>query len=192
MNICLHCEKILEQNQKDFCCKGCQTAYEIIKENNFDFYYTSRIINSKELSLKPDTNNEFDILEFISTNQEKQFQIDLIVQGLHCGACVWLIENLLKKQKNVIDARVNLSQKILRIKWIGTKENGNELVKLITKIGYKLLPADQEFLKKIETNFDNKIFKALAVAGFGAGNIMLFSFALWFDVNLEINGSTRK
>ena len=192
MNICLHCEKPLEKDQKIFCCAGCECAYEIIKTNNCDSYYESRITNSKEPILKPDLNNDFDISEFIVVNQENQFQIDLIVQGLHCGACVWLIENLLKKQKNVVDARINLTQKILRIKWSETKDEGNKLVQIITKIGYKLLPADQEILKKVETNFDNKIFKALAVAGFGAGNIMLFSFALWFDVGFEINGSTRK
>jgi Cu2+-exporting ATPase len=191
MNICLHCEKILEKTQKNFCCKGCECAYEIIKTNNCDDYYTSKTKSTEGL-LKPDPANEFDVLEFISINQENEFQIDLMIQGLHCGACVWLIENLLKKQKNVIDARVNLSQKILRIKWSGTREDGNKLVQLISKIGYRLLPADQEFLKKIEANFDNRIFKALAVAGFGAGNIMLFSIALWFDINLEISGSTRK
>ena len=192
MNICLHCEKPLEKDQKIFCCNGCECAYEIVKTNDCDSYYESRITNSKEPILKPDLNNDFDISEFIIVNQDNQFQIDLIVQGLHCGACVWLIENLLKKQKNVVDARINLTQKILRIKWSETKDEGNKLVQLITKIGYKLLPADQEILKKVETNFDNKIFKALAVAGFGAGNIMLFSFALWFDVGFEINGSTRK
>ncbi len=192
MKNCLHCEKNLEENQQDFCCNGCQCAYKIIKENNFDSYYDSRIINPKESSLKPDLESELDILEFISINSNNEFQIDLMIQGLHCGACVWLIENLLKKQDNVIDARINLSQKTLRIKWLKNKEIGNDLIKLISQIGYKLLPADQEVLNKIEAKFDNKIFKSLAVAGFGAGNIMLFSFALWFDTNLEISGSTRK
>lgn len=191
-NNCLHCEKNLEANQKDFCCKGCQCAYQIIQENNFEDYYISRIISPKEFSLKPDLENELDILEFISITQNNEFQIDLMIQGLHCGACIWLIENLLKKQSNVIDARINLTQKTLRIKWIGDKKYGNDLVKLIAKIGYKLFPADQEILDKIEEKFDNKLFKSLAVAGFGAGNIMLFSLPLWFDSSFEINGATRK
>ncbi len=191
-NNCLHCEKNLEADQKDFCCNGCQSAYQIIQENNCENYYISRIISPKEFSLKPDLENELDILEFISITQNNECQVDLMVQGLHCGACIWLIENLLKKQSNVIDARINLTQKTLRIKWIGDKKYGNDLVKLISKIGYKLFPADQEILDKIEEKFDNKLFKSLAVAGFGAGNIMLFSLPLWFDSNFEINGATRK
>lgn len=191
-NNCLHCEKNLEADQKDFCCNGCQSAYQIIQENNCENYYISRIISPKEFSLKPDLENELDILEFISITQNNECQVDLMIQGLHCGACVWLIENLLKKQSNVIDARINLTQKTLRIKWIGDKKYGNDLVKLINKIGYKLFPADQEILDKIEEKFDNKLFKSLAVAGFGAGNIMLFSLPLWFDSNFEINGATRK
>ena len=191
-NNCLHCEKNLEADQKDFCCNGCQSAYQIIQENNCENYYISRIISPKEFSLKPDLENELDILEFISITQNNECQVDLMIQGLHCGACIWLIENLLKKQSNVIDARINLTQKTLRIKWIGDKKYGNDLVKLINKIGYKLFPADQEILDKIEEKFDNKLFKSLAVAGFGAGNIMLFSLPLWFDSNFEINGATRK
>ena len=191
-NNCLHCEKNLEADQKDFCCNGCQSAYQIIQENNCENYYISRIISPNEFSLKPDLENELDILEFISITQNNEFQVDLMIQGLHCGACVWLIENLLKKQNSVIDARINLTQKTLRIKWIGDKKYGNDLVKLINKIGYKLFPADQEILDKIEEKFDNKLFKSLAVAGFGAGNIMLFSLPLWFDSNFEINGATRK
>lgn len=191
-NKCLHCEKNLEENQKDFCCNGCQCAYAIIQENNCENYYTSRIIDPQKFSLKPDLENELDVLEFISITQNNEFQIDLMIQGLHCGACIWLIENLLKKQNNVIDVRINLTQKTLRIKWIGDKKYGNDLVKLVTKIGYKLFPADQEILNKIEEKFDNKIFKSLAVAGFGAGNIMLFSLPLWFDSNHEISGATRK
>ena len=192
MNKCLHCEKNLEIHQKDFCCNGCECAYQIIQENHCESYYISRKINIEEVSLKPDLEDELDILEFVSTHPNNEFQIDLMVRGLHCGACIWLIENLLKKQNNVIEARINLTQKTLRIKWNGEKKYGNDLIKLIAKIGYKLFPADQEILRKIEERFDNKIFKALAVAGFGAGNIMLFSLPLWFDSNLEISGATRK
>ena len=191
-NKCLHCEKELEYNQKDFCCNGCECAYKIIQENDCKNYYLSRTINPEELSLKPDLTNELDISELISIDPNGEFQIDLMIQGLHCGACIWLIETLLKKQQNVIDGRINLTQKTLRIKWRGDKKYGNDLIKLITQIGYKLFPADQEILNKIEEKFDNEIFKALAVAGFGAGNIMLFSLPLWFDSGLEINGATRK
>jgi len=191
-NNCLHCEKNLEEKQKDFCCNGCEFAYQIIHENNCQSYYISRKINAEEPSLKPDLGDELDILELISTYPNNEFQIDLMIRGLHCGACIWLIESLLKKQNNVIEARINLTQKTLRIKWAGEKKYGNDLIKLISKIGYKLFPADPEILKKIEDKFDNKIFKALAVAGFGAGNIMLFSLPLWFDSSLEIKGATRK
>ena len=191
-NKCLHCEKELEYNQKDFCCNGCECAYKIIQENDCKNYYLSRTTNPAELSLKPDLTNELDISELISINPNGEFQIDLMIQGLHCGACIWLIETLLKKQQNVIDGRINLTQKTLRIKWRGDKKYGNDLIKLIRQIGYKLFPADQEILNKIEEKFDNEIFKALAVAGFGAGNIMLFSLPLWFDSGLEINGATRK
>ena len=30
-----------------------------------------------------------------------------MIEGLHCAACVWLIENVLKKQPNLIEEYVN-------------------------------------------------------------------------------------
>jgi len=103
-----------------------------------------------------------------------------MVQGLHCAACVWLIENILKKQQDVLEARINLSKKTLFLKWQSSANKGVELVSLITDIGYKLLPFDVEILASEEKKYDNSILRALAVAGFGVGNIMLFSFSLWF------------
>jgi len=198
MNECLHCKTPLAFDQIDYCCVGCEKAYEIIHENGFKNYYASRIINPNESLLRPQSIDDKDSLadnlslaEFI-IERPNNYEVNLIIQGLHCGACVWLIENLLKKQECVINARINLTQKTLKLEWAGDKKFGDDLVKLITAIGYKVVPLDNELIAKNQHHAENQIFKALAVAGFGAGNIMLFSFALWFNDALTISGHTRQ
>ncbi len=188
--LCLHCQNNLEIGQKDFCCNGCKMAYGIINKLGFHSYYNLRQIDPKERKIKPEVEDKIDVSEFIH-EENNIYELSLMVQGLHCAACVWLIENILQKQKDVIFARINLSKKTLLLKWQNDRKLGNELVSLIADIGYKLLPFDAEILALEEKKYDDKILRCLAVAGFGAGNIMLFSVSLWFADALDMREATR-
>ncbi|MBU6338968.1 MAG: cadmium-translocating P-type ATPase [Rickettsiales bacterium] len=176
---CLHCGNDTKNVAEDFCCNGCSAAYKIINKLGFKSYYDLRKIDDKERKIKPENEEKIDLREFVISQKDGSFSISLIVQGIHCAACVWLIESILKKQENVIKARVNLSRKSLLLSWNGNKEDVNKIAEIIFDIGYKLLPFDEEIIKKEEKKYDDSILKALAVAGFGAGNIMFFSIALW-------------
>lgn len=188
---CLHCNEKLKPKEIDFCCLGCGAAYKLINNLGFKKYYDVREINQNTNNIKPEEEGDFsrvdDISEFVKKECEGNYSVNLMVKGLHCAACVWLIESILKKQENVLEARINLSKKTLFLKWKGKKNDGNKLIEIIHKIGYKLLPFDIEILKEEQQKYDNKILKALAVAAFGAGNVMLFSFSIWFS-DLRIMG----
>jgi len=189
---CLHCHSQLKENEVDFCCLGCENAYKIIAKMGLKSYYDVREINQDTLNLKPEDKVDVsDINEFLTQEDDNKYSISLLVQGLHCGACVWLIENILKKQPNVVISRINLSKKTLFLRWQGEASYGNYLIGLINKIGYKLFPYDVEILNNEEKKYNDTILKALAVAGFGAGNIMLFSLSLWFSDELKMGESTR-
>lgn len=190
--LCLHCGYDVKDFAQDFCCLGCSAAYKIVNQLGFEKYYKLHQIIPSERKIKPDILEEVDIAEFAHRKQDDDsYSVTLMIQGLHCAACVWLIESILKKQPDVISARINLSHKILFLQWNGEAEAGNNLVSLIQQIGYKILPFDPEVLDAAEKKYDNSILNALAVAGFGAGNIMLFSFSLWFSDRFDMDSNTR-
>ena len=188
---CLHCGEDVKKNTEEFCCLGCAAAYKIVKGLGFENYYKLRQIDATVRKLKPEMAEEIDISEFIFHEKDNTNSVSLMVQGLHCAACVWLIESILKKQKNVLTARVNLSKKTLFLRWQGEAKDGNNLIQIIHDIGYKLLPFDEEILNSTEKKYNDEILRALAVAGFGTGNIMLFSFSLWFADTIEMGAQTR-
>lgn len=188
---CLHCGESVKKIEEDFCCLGCEAAYKIINKFGFENYYKLREIDPAVRKIKPEIEEEIDISEFIFDHGEDVFSVSLMVQGLHCAACVWLIENILKKHKDVVVARINLSKKTLFLKWQGDKKTGNELAHLISEIGYKLLPFDEEVFNTMEKKYSDSILRALAVAGFGVGNVMLFSFSLWFSDVLDMGEAMR-
>lgn len=188
---CLHCGEDTKKIDEQFCCLGCATAYKIINNLGFKNYYKLREINPLERKIKPELAEEIDISEFALKHDDGTYSVSLMVQGLHCAACVWLIESILKKQENVVKARINLVKKTLFLQWSGDVKDGNKLIHLIYEIGYKLLPFDEEILKTEEKKYNDSILRALAVAGFGVGNVMLFSFSLWFSNVIDMGSGTR-
>jgi Cu2+-exporting ATPase len=188
---CLHCGLDTKKAGIDFCCLGCAAAYKIVSNLGFVNYYKLRQINNEAGKIKPEITREIDISEFVFHEEDQTNSVWLMVLGLHCAACIWLIESILKKQKNVINARINLAKKTLFLKWRGDPKVGNELINLICTIGYKLLPFDEKILNNSEKKYNDFILRALAVAGFGAGNIMLFSLSLWFCDVMAMGKNTR-
>ncbi len=188
---CLHCGEKTNGHDEKFCCPGCEAAYKIINQSGFKNYYELREENFVTGKIKPEIAENLDISEFVVREENQNNSVSLMIQGMHCAACIWLIENISKNQKDVVDARVNLSKKTLFLRWRGDAKYGNELIKLIQNIGYKLLPFDQEILDSSEKKYNDEILRALAVAGFGTGNVMLFSFSLWFADAGQMGIQTR-
>jgi Cu2+-exporting ATPase len=106
-------------------------------------------------------------------------QLELNVPDIHCAACIKAIETGLGELPMVTNARVNMSSKRVRVKFrTGDGQRPSDLVRAINKRGYRA------FLPDIDAESENDktlttLTRALAVAGFAAGNIMLFSVSIW-------------
>lgn len=190
MNSCLHCQRP-SYNEK-FCCNGCQLSYKIINNSGFSSYYQKRLLNQKNPPILPEEFAEIsDIDQFIDKDNNGNLELNLIIQGIHCAACIWLIENILQKQTEITSAKINFTSKRICIKWRGEQNLANDFIKKIYQIGYKALPFDREIIQQEEKKYNNKLLKYLAVSGFAAGNVMLISIALWSSNWLSMGENTR-
>jgi Cu2+-exporting ATPase len=188
-------------SQYYFCCYGCKAAFNIIKKFRFEKYYYFRGDLTKKQDadganfndLKPEEPIIKDYGQFanIINNKPHNYKITLLVQNLHCGACVWVIENIIRQNSSVVKANLNLGNKILDIEYYGEQSAINESLIIINNLGYKLTIFDSKIINELEKKGQQELFIALAVAGFGAGNVMLFSFALWFADVKEMGVATR-
>ncbi|TIU41184.1 MAG: cadmium-translocating P-type ATPase [Mesorhizobium sp.] len=110
-------------------------------------------------------------------------QTDLSVPMVHCAACIRTIETALAKLDNVEGARVNLSTKRVAIRWRGDKVP--PFVAALGRLGYEAHLFAAEIDEKDKTLAE--LIRAVAVAGFAAGNIMLLSVSIWSGAE----GATR-
>ena len=189
---CNHCQlqfnksyMIEELNKKItlyFCCNGCQIVYHILQENNLDSFYT-KIGNNKLKPIKNIINSDnlhFDTPSFHKRYIKKDkdiFSINLIIENIHCAACVWLNETVLYKMENILKVDINFTTNRAQISWSGNKLKLSTIIDKINSIGYKVFPYSltqkNKILKKEKQNY---LFR-LTIAIFGSFNIMMIDIA---------------
>ena len=132
-----------------------------------------------------------DFAAFLTTPAPGQHALDLAVDGLQCGACVWLIESVLAAQSDVVRGRVNMTTRLLSLVWTGPSDRAAELVAAVECLGYRLVPYDAAALASVQDATLRRLLRALAVAGFAAMNVMMLSIAVWAGLWQDMGPTTR-
>jgi len=133
----------------------------------------------------PEPPKDIDIYDFDEVQQEftsclgDERAIHLLVEGIHCAACVWLIERGLKKVPGVRSAEVNLASKRLHLKWDNSKAKLSDLIKALVRIGYSAVPYDPESAEGAIRKTNRAMLFRLFFAGFAAMNMMWIAIALY-------------
>jgi P-type Cu2+ transporter len=175
---CVHCGEPAPAGRR-FCCPGCAAAFEIIQTLGLGRYYAQRILDPALRAPRPETTERWDLSRYIATRADGAHELSLAVDGLQCGACVWLIESVLAREPIVLQGRVNMTTRRLRLVWHGATDQADTLVGLIERLGYRLIPFDPASLSAAHEKTSRALLRALAVAGFAAVNVMLMSIGIW-------------
>ncbi len=102
-------------------------------------------------------------------------EVELVAPEIHCAGCIARIERALQAVPDVTRARVNLSTKRVRVRWRG---HPPPLIETLVGLGFSAHTADAP-TPPGEDAERRRLVRALAVAGFAAGNIMLLSVSVW-------------
>ena len=196
MTLCAHCGSEIGSASDagpDFCCKGCQGAYALVRGLGLDGYYQRRTLDPAVRPLRPDEEaGPLDYTPHVKLGEDGVATLHLMVEGMHCAACVWLIESLLARQPGVESARLNMTTRRLVVRWRPAETEVNAVIAPVTAIGYHLLPYDPARLGKEAERQEKELLRAMAVAGFAAGNVMLFSVSIWSGDNGSMDFATRQ
>jgi P-type Cu2+ transporter len=176
--VCAHCGLPAASGRR-FCCPGCAAAYDIIQGLGLGRYYRQRVLLAGARPPKPEPAERWDLGRHVVSRADGAQELTLAVDGLQCGACVWLIEQVLAQEPTVLAGRVNMTTRRLRLAWRGTPEDADRLVGRVEALGYRLVPFDTSALVAAQDRTWRTLLRSLAVAGFAAGNVMLISIGIW-------------
>lgn len=191
---CFHCglpvddnnrvDKTIQEIPRQFCCHGCSSVCEMIYDSGLEGFY-QRTPDGQLLAPPPEPPHEtqlYDIDEVQSEfvhNMGDLRDIHLMVEGIHCSACVWLIERSLSKLPGLIDVKVNLANKRLVVRWNNTQIKISDIIKHLASIGYSATPFDPESAEGVIKKQNRALLLRMAFAAFSMMNLLWISIALY-------------
>lgn len=176
--------------ERQFCCQGCDAAYTIIHGCGLEAYYKVREKATPAASNRPvepaRTFADFDDPAFSRLYCKPapggRMTCELFVEGVHCVACVWLIERLPKIVPGVVEARLDFGRSIVYLDWEVSRASLSQIARALATLGYPPHPARQGDARALRKREDRRGLIRLAVAGACAGNTMLLALALYAGV----------
>ncbi len=188
---CYHCgddcgNRPIVHDEKNFCCNGCKTVYDIFATNDLSYYYelqSSAGAAPNVIEGKYDFLNEMSIVEKLLEFNENKLQIvNLYIPHIHCSSCIWILENLSKLNPSITSSQVDFPKKTLRIVYNPELLNLKDLVLLLLRIGYEPYISLDDY-DKGEKKVNRSLIYKLGIAGFAFGNVMFLSFPEYFEVD---------
>ena len=170
--------------KREFCCFGCQTVCQTIHNAGLQSFY-QKTPEGNTLAPPPEIPSELKSYDLDEVQSDYVDTLDdvrtmhLLIEGIHCAACVWLIEHSLAKQQGVIAAEVNLTSKRLRLKWDNRITALSTILHVLGQIGYAAIPFDPETAEGILARKHRSLLYRMAFAGFAMMNLMWLSIALY-------------
>jgi Cu2+-exporting ATPase len=191
---CFHCSLPLPANQnysaeiggqqQQFCCFGCQSVCEAIYAAGMEGFY-QRTPDGTLLEPPPPPPQDLGLYDLDEVQAEfvreqgQEREAHLLVEGIHCAACVWLIEHRLNTLPGVLSARVNLSAKRLLLRWDNSQVKLSEIIARLGEIGYSATPFDPEAAEGVLKKQTRDLLFRITFAGFTMMNLLWVSIALY-------------
>lgn len=187
---CFHCGDDCGSNaitfqDKQFCCNGCKTVYELFSENDLTCYYDLQASPGAipaEIQGKYDFLSQDNIIEKLTEFDDGDIQMaTFYIPHIHCSSCIWILENLNKLNKNISASQVNFGKKTVRVTYNSKLYSLKETVLLLSAIGYEPYISLDDY-KTGRQNVNRSLIYKLGIAGFAFGNVMFLSFPEYFEV----------
>ncbi|HPD83719.1 MAG: heavy metal translocating P-type ATPase [Alphaproteobacteria bacterium] len=142
------------------------------------------------LSSDREVEDGYESLAYLTT--DNQYELSVLVSGVHCAGCIQKIESSLTSLKNIQNARLNFSTNRLNLSWKGSSEQANDYVKIVQNLGYGVKPYDNTAAQNEVQAEERFLLLCLGISGFAMGNIMLLSFGLWITDAHTMGFATRE
>ncbi|MBD3797349.1 MAG: cadmium-translocating P-type ATPase [Campylobacterales bacterium] len=185
---CDHChlefskDVMIEDDGHYFCCNGCQGVFHLLSDQGLDSFYDK----AKNVKLAPPTqqyedSSNFDAPafydKFVKQNDDGFSEVSLIIEGIHCSACVWLNEKALHKMDGVVEANINFTNNKAHIVWADDVVKLSQIIDMIRAIGYNAFPYDASLQEAHANRVRKDYYLRMAVAIFAAMNVMWIAVA---------------
>jgi Cu2+-exporting ATPase len=165
---------VVDRRAAPFCCLGCAGAHEFLRAAKLDRYYALRDGPGRPVQRATTPDHKWlDPLVAAVAAAETVARVDLDIQGVHCSACVWLIERLFARAPGhgsiVVNPAIGRMQLV-----VGPAFDLGAFVGEVEGVGYLLGPA-----RKSDVRASSDLIWRMGVCVAIAMNTMIFAIAFY-------------
>ena len=175
---CPHCDtESTGGRYAPFCCGGCREVHELLRAEGLSHYYD--LAPSDGVPARPvEVARSHVWLEPLLTAAERSAgpvcSLELDVQGIHCAACVWLLNELFRRRVGSAGITVNPTLGKARLSWQRGRFDIAAYVSEVERFGYQLGPS-----RKHASPTSRELPMRIGVCAAIAMNVMMFSVAFY-------------
>ncbi len=165
------------------CCEGCKAAAEFVRDAGLADYYRFRDSPAPRPEIVADdawvTYDRPDVQQRLIARRGNIDGANLLIEGLRCSACSWLIERRLERLGGVASISVNPATGRAGIEWRPGECQLSTILRAIHHLGYRphLLGAADTL--EVALRERRGALKRLALAGLGMMQVMMFAVAMY-------------
>lgn len=190
---CFHCgtrcgRDQLETEGKAFCCHGCLTVYELLSQNGLIAFYA--LAEGAGVRVPAKRGEEFRFVDespvrsrLVEFQDERITRVTFHLPGIHCIACVWLLENLYRLKEGIGNSRVNFARKEITIYFENGRVKLSEVIALLASLGYEPDLKLSDIDPPRAGSSRGELWLQLGLAGFAFGNLMLLAIGVYLGVD---------
>lgn len=196
---CFHCglpvppgtdyHTIIDGKIQPMCCPGCQAVAQTIVDGGLDNFYRHRDATSSapdQRGNRRELNDELALYDtesvqagFVRRLGEQRSEATLVIEGITCAACVWLLEHHLTRQPGVESFSVNLTNHRARLVWDPSQTQLSRLLAEVIHIGYRAHPFHPNKEEQLLEAEKKRAIRRLGIAGVGMMQVMMMAVALY-------------
>lgn len=184
---CVHCGTDCGKNpvvwdEKEFCCHGCKTVYQILNENRLGAYYEIQPMSG----IRIETGQPLRKFAFLDLDEIKDkladfrdgntVRVRFFIPAIHCASCIWLLEHLDTLHPGISHSTVNFPQKEVAVTFRDDQISMRQLAELLASIHYVPEITLEHLDRKKIRKADKSLMLKIGVASFSFMNIMMYSF----------------
>lgn len=181
-----------------FCCTGCAVVYEALHAAGFDeTYYRLRDLapGSGQRAQVSDAALRWAALdtpafldEQTSATDDGLRRVALFLDGVHCAACVWLVERLPFERIGVHAARLDLPRARLTLTFDPAQVQLSAVARWLSQFGYHAHPERPGGVQQ-RSDAEDRLLIRMGICWALAGNVMLLAFALYSGLDMGTDAS---
>jgi len=122
----------------------------------------------------------------LTDEHAEEWESRLSIEGMHCAACAVSVEAALKSVPGVISANVNAASGRARLVWRAKVTKPSELMRAVTKAGYRALPATDAFMQDSRRKNQRRALWRMLVAGFCMMQVMMYALPTYVAIPGEM------